>query len=146
MRSKITVVGDAASDVVVALRAGDHADVTAVTDTWADVAGSEVVVVTGGDLTAAGRQVARRAPGAVVLVATADAERDCARVLASSLLPRPRVFGVVREDVRTAVEAVVFGRDVALQAAALCRGELGIEDRVATVPVRVGAGGLRSIG
>ncbi len=136
-------------EVSARLVGADCAEVVAVDrpEAFADIAGSEVVVlVEGVDVAAAARAVARRAPGAVLLVATSDAERDTATALEAGLMPRPRAFGVVAQDVATAVEAVIFGRDTPLQAAALCRGELGIEDRVATVPVRVGTGGLRAVG
>jgi hypothetical protein len=149
MRSKITVVGDSGGGEGLAstLSAGDRADVVTVSGAWADLAGSEVVVLGGGaDVPAAAGEVARRAPAAVVVLATADGERDCAAALEASLLPRPRVFAVAPGDVQAAVEAVVHGREAALEAAVLCRGELGIDDRVATVPVRVGPGGVRSIG
>jgi hypothetical protein len=145
MRSKITVIGDTGGE---RLGAGDRADVVTVTDeSWADLAGSEVVVVGDGvDVATAAAAVARRAPAAVVLVVTADGERDCAAALETSLLPRPRVLAVAPGDLPAAVEAVLYGREAALEAAVLCRGELGIEDRVATVPVQVGAGGVRRIG
>ena len=113
----------------------------------ADVPGAEVVVVLdAADVATTASEIARRAPAAVVLVATPDAERDCATVLDVSLLPRHQVVGIPTGDVAAAVEAVVFGRELALHGAALCRGELGIEDRVATVPLRLGAGGVRRIG
>lgn len=147
MRSRISIIGDGAGEVARALAAGDRAQVTAVAgNRLDDLAGSDVVVlVQGADPGAAGVAVARRASGAVVLVATDDPEGDAQTVLDASLLPRPRVLGVAIADVPVAAEAVIFGREVALQAAACCRGELGL-DRVATVPVRVGAGGLRAIG
>ena len=112
-----------------------------------DMAGSDVVVLLPGvDAGAVGAAAARRAAGAVVLVATADAEADTQAGLDASLLPRPRVIGVARDDLATAAEAIVFGREVALSGAACCRGELGVDDRVATVPLRVGAGDIRAIG
>jgi hypothetical protein len=144
MRSKITVIGDTRGEPPVT---DDRADLVTVTDEWADLAGSDVVVLgTGVDVVRAASAVARRAPAAVMLLATADGERDCAAALATSLLPRPRVLAIAPQDVPAAVEAVLYGREAALEAAVLCRGELGIEDRVATVPVRVGAGGVRRIG
>jgi hypothetical protein len=144
MRSKITVIGDTAGE---RLGADGRVDVVTVTDEWADLAGSDVVVLGEGvDVATAASAVARRAPAAVMLVATADRERDCATALEVSLLPRPRVFAVAPDDVPAAAEAVLYGREAALDAAVLCRGELGIEDRVATVRVRVGAGGVLAIG
>ena len=147
MRSKISIIGEGAQGLAVDLAAGDRAQVTTVHgDRLDDLAGSDVVVlVAGADAEAAGRAVARRASGAVVLVATAEAETDTQTVLDASLLPRPRVVGVARGDIAEAAEAIIFGREVALEGAACCRGELGL-DRVATVPLRVGAGGIRAIG
>lgn len=147
MRSKISIIGEGAGELATELAAGDRAQVTAVGGgRLDDMAGSDVVVlVPGADPEAAGRAVARRAAGAVVLVATDDAEADTQTVLDASLLPRPRVVGVGRGDVAVAAEAIIFGREVALKGAACCRGEMGL-DRVATVPVRVGAGGIRAIG
>jgi len=143
-------MGETASGEVSARLVGaDCADVVSVdrADAFDDIAGSEVVVlVEGVDVPAAARAAARRAAASVMLVATADIERDTAAALEASLLPRPRAFGVVAGDVATAVEAILFGRDAPLQVAALCRGELGIDDRVATVPAQVGTGGLRAIG
>jgi hypothetical protein len=106
-----------------------------------------VVVVTAGvDVADAARATARRASGSVLVLATGDGERDCATALEASLLPRTRVLAVEPADVVAAVGAVVFGRDTQLEAWAYCRGELGIDDRVAQVPVVLGAGGLRRIG
>jgi hypothetical protein len=111
------------------------------------LAGSDVVVVTAGvDVADAARATARRASGSVLVLATGDGERDCATALEASLLPRTRVLAVEPADVVAAVGAVVFGRDTQLEAWAYCRGELGIDDRVAQVPVVLGAGGLRRIG
>jgi hypothetical protein len=144
MRSKITVIGDTGGE---SLATGNRVDVVTVTDEWADLAGSDVVVLGDGvDVATAAGAVARRAPAAVVVLATGDGERDCAAALDASLLPRPRVLAVAPDDVGAVVEAVLYGSEAALEAAVLCRGELGIEDRVATVPVRVGAGGVRRIG
>jgi hypothetical protein len=106
-----------------------------------------VVVVTAGvDVADAARATARRASGSVLVLATGDGERDCATALEASLLPRTRVLAVEPADVVAAVGAVVYGRDTQLEAWAYCRGELGIDDRVAQVPVVLGAGGLRRIG
>ena len=147
MRSKISIIGEGAGELALELAAGDRAQVTAVAgDRLDDIAGSDVVVlVAGADPDTVGRAVARRAAGAVVVVATGAAEADTQVVLDASLLPRPRVVGVEPGDIAAAAEAIVFGREVALEAAACCRGELGL-DRVATVPVRIGTGGIRAIG
>jgi hypothetical protein len=146
MRSKIAVIGEQA--VVGALRAGDRFAVVPVApEAWSDLAGADVVVVTDGtDVPEAARAALRRASQAMLVVATGDLERDGVRALEAGLAPRPRVLGVRRDDLVAAVEAIVFGRLTQLEAAVLCRGELGIEDRVATVPVTLGAAGIEQIG
>lgn len=148
MRSKISVIGRHGESLVEALRAAQRADVTWVRgDAYADVAGSEVVVLAeGADVGAAARAAAVRAAASVIVVATARFTSDTADALEASLFPRPRLFGVAAEDAAPAVDAVLFGRDETFTVAALCRGELGVEDRVETVPARVGRGGLRAIG
>ena len=147
MRYKITVIGDDPEDTVERLSAGDRAHVSHVRpDQWADLAGSDaVVVLDGADVPVAARAALRRASLAVLVVATADPERDVDRALEAGLAPRPRVIGVRPPDVVAAVEAIVFGRRTTLDAAVLCRGELGI-DGVAMVPVTLGAPGIERIG
>jgi malate/lactate dehydrogenase len=145
MRSKISVVDVGRPDLTDALSSG-RVNVLTVNGNWHDLAGSDVVVLAGGEVRAAAREIARRAPAAVLVVATGDSEADCAAVLQESLLPRPRVIGVARDDVAAVVEAVLYGGETRVDAAVLCRGELGIDDRVATVPVRLGRGGVRRIG
>ena len=152
MRSKITVIGtgEISEALVATLAAADHSDVVRIMgeDDWATLAGSRVVVVVDGDAEVVGREVARRASGAVIVLATAEPLADTRAALASSLLPRARVFGVEQSPpaVMRAVEAVIFDRGVSLRAAAHCRGECGHDDKVARVPVTVGRGGLRGIG
>jgi hypothetical protein len=53
---------------------------------------------------------------------------------------------VPADAVTTAVEAVLFGRGTELRAAVMCRGEEGVDERVATVTVWLSAGGVRRIG
>lgn len=143
MRGKITVIGSA-SDV-------DYSDngqvqvVHLTSPSDRDLSGSDVVLLTGGDIAAAASATARRAPGAVLLVASQDGERDLCAALEASLLPRTRVVGVAPADAPAAVRAALRGEDTALDCWALCRGELGIENAVARVPAVLGAGGLRSI-
>ena len=152
MRSKITLIGtgEISEALVATLAAADHSDIVRITGDadWDTLGGSGVVVLVEGDADTVGREVARRAPRAVIVVATAEPVADTRAALASSLLPRARVFGVERSPaaVQRAVEAVVFDRGLALRAAAHCRGECGHEDKVARVPVSVGRGGLRGIG
>jgi malate/lactate dehydrogenase len=146
MRSKISVVGEQGNDLAGALGSGDRHDVVALNGASPDLAGSDVVVLAGGDVAGAASAVARRAPAAVLIVATADHEADCAVAVEASLLPRPRVIGVPADAVTAAVEAVLFGRGIELRAAVLCRGEEGVDERVATVTVWLSAGGVRRIG
>jgi malate/lactate dehydrogenase len=142
MRSKITVLGE--NKVVTRMLSEDDWVRVAGED---DLAGSHVVVVAEGvDAVDAGARVARRAAGAVVIVATADPKAGVAAVLEGSLLPRGRVLGLHGDLVRVAAEAIVLGRDTTLEGAVHVRGELGIEDAVSVVPLVVGRGGVRRIG
>lgn len=147
MRGKITVIGETAAALEEIVSDG-RVDVVRLDDSDASLlAGSEVVVVGAGvDVARAASDVARRAPGAVLLLSSESPEQAVQAALATSLLPRPRIFGVAAEDAAAATEAVLWGRDTELRCWALCRGELGIDDRVERVPVLVGAGGLRRIG
>ena len=145
MRSKITVVGEHGGELAAALGSGDRVDVVALDEPTADLAGSHVVVVTGGDVKAAAVAAARRAPAAVLLVSTEDREADCAVAVGASLFPRARVIGIAREDVPDAVEAVLFGREVDVRAAVPRRNEGVVEHRATIVPVRLGTGGVRRI-
>jgi hypothetical protein len=138
-RRKITVMGDVALDGVV------HADVVS----HARLPGSDVVVLGRGlDHHAAGRDVARHAPAAVVVAVGEEDElpREVTALIGALLLPRARVLGVTAADLPRALDAVLFGTEASLRAAVLCRGECGVHEEVAVVPVRVGAGGVRSIG
>lgn len=142
MRSKITVLGE--SDVLTQrLTEGDWTHVCG----RDHIAGSHLVVVTDGvDPREAGALIARRASGAVVLVATSDPKAGVSAVLAGSLLPRGRIVGVHRDVVRQAAEAVVLDRELVVEGAVLVRGELGIDDEVSVVPLVLGRGGVRKIG
>jgi hypothetical protein len=143
MRSKITVLGDEREGELFPLLAeGDWVDLGGEDG----LSGSDVVVFGDGDVTAGARRAAEHASGAVLLVVTRDVIGGVSDALVASLLPRGRVIGVRPDQVRTAAEAVVLGRETALEAAVLCRGELGIDDEVRVVPVVVGSGGVRRIG
>jgi hypothetical protein len=145
MRGKISVVGG--GDAFDGL-GGQRVTVVRLDAPAGDrLAGSDVVVVArGADVAGAARATARRASAAVLVVATGGGEQDCATALQASLLPRTRVVGVEPADAVAAVEAVLFECETPLECWALCRGELGIEDRVAQVPAVLGAGGIRRIG
>ncbi len=147
MTSKIAVIGE--RDTVTSLNGETPtANVVHLPSPAPELmAGADVVVIAGGvDVADAARATALRASGSVLLVATDDGERDCATALEASLLPRSRVVGIAPADAPVAVAAVLAGRDTPLQGFAYCRGELGIDDRVAAVPIVLGAGGLRRIG
>ena len=142
MRSKITVLGEA-ERFTSQLLEGDWVDVTS----ERDLAGSHVVVITDGiDVADAARRVAARAPGAIVLIATADPKAGVCQALAASLMPRARVLGVHPENVRAAARAILLEREATIEAAVLCRGEAGIENEVSVVPLVVGREGVRKIG
>jgi hypothetical protein len=142
MRSKITVLGEKELFTRM-LSEGDWVRVCG----GEHVAGSHLVVVGEGiDAREAGALVARRASGAVVIVATADPKAGVAAVLEGSLLPRGRVVGLHGDLVRAAAEAVLLGRDTTMEGAVHLRGELGIEDEISVVPLVVGRGGVRRIG
>ncbi len=146
MRGKITVIGN--SRAADALAADDRLEVRRLAGPDAEqLAGSDLVLVAQGvDMAEAARATALRAPAAVLLLETGPDLEDCDVALGASLLPRPRVFGVDASDAVAAGEAVLFDRETKLEVFARCRGELGIEDRVARVPATVGRGGLRRIG
>ena len=146
MRSKITVVGEQGSETRDALDAGGRVTVLSLAEPSEDLAGSHVVVVWGGDVAAAAKAAARRAPAAVLIVATEDREADCTAAVGASLFPRARVFGLARHDVPDAVEAVLYGREVDVEAAICRRSEGVVVERATVVPVRLGAGGVRRVG
>jgi len=99
-----------------------------------EVRGARVVVVPS-LVNDAAREVARYAPGALVLVATGR-DADVAAFLDASLLPPGRVVGVAPERAREVAEAVARGEAVPVEATARLEGGL--------VPVRgrLAAGGL----
>ena len=131
MRSKITVIG--APGVTDILSVGDIADVVG----EEGLPGSDVVVIgPGADVAAAARRAASRASGAAVIVLGGDVRA----ALAASFLPRGRVFGVTDDVLRDAVEAVVLDRRVTIEVEMV-----GLDDRVATVPASLGAGGIREL-
>ena len=138
MRSKIVVMGEA-SRFTHTLSEGDWVDVVG----EPDLAGAHVVVIGDGvDVADTATRIARRAPGAVIVVATGDPKGGVREALAASLLPRARVLGVHPDHVRAACEAILLRREATIEAAVLCRGEAGIEDDVSVVPVVVGRFGV----
>ena len=145
MRSKITVIGEQGGELADALGAGGRADVLSLGEASDELAGSSVVVVWGGDVGAAARAAARRAPAAVLIVATEDREADCTAAVGASLFPRARVFGLARADVPEAVEAVLYDREVDVEAAICRRSEGVVVERATVVGVTLGAGGVRRV-
>ncbi len=116
--------------------------------TWSDAAGSDLVVL---DMATdeAGREIAQRCAGAVVIVATATPVTDVQRVLDATLLPRARIIGAAVEGAgpitaaaRAAeiADAVLRDRRRTLQAAVLA-----LDEGVALREARIGAGGIQAI-
>ena len=143
MRGKITVTNaQAVARTLVERGACDVLDVTQSTP-GPDMRGSLAIVAgEGADLAACHRF----APAAVLVIVGDGLDRTVAETLRQTLLPRTRVIGVAERDAARVAEAIALERDLAVRCSALCRGELGIDDRVAEVDAVVGAGGLRRIG
>jgi malate dehydrogenase len=97
VRCKIAVIGegDVAAGAALRLRERGTVQVTSSPDA-AGVAGDAVVVVCdpASELPAIGRDLARRAPSAVVVVASAGAEAACLTLLDATAFPRSRVLGL----------------------------------------------------
>jgi malate/lactate dehydrogenase len=119
---------------------------------WADAAGSDLVVLDAvADDTAS--EIAARCAGAVVVVATPTPVTDVERLLAGTHLPRARIVGAAADDagpVTTAarateiVDAVLRDRRRAILAAVQVLGEDGASD-VVVREARIGAGGIQAI-
>jgi len=131
MRSKITVID--APGVSERLAEGDYADVVGPEE----MPGSDVVVLgPGADAAAGARRAASRAPGAAVIVI----EGDVRAAMEASYLPRGRVFGVGEHDLEAAVEAVALDRRATVTVELV-----GLDGSLVTVPVSLGAGGVREL-
>lgn len=111
----------------------DYADVVEGT---AELAGADVVVVTDGQASA---DIARSAPAAVVVVV--GGPEVCAQVLRDTLFPRGRVIGAAGPGAGPLVDAVVLGRDAALECLARTRED---GDFVPTI-ARIGARGIQEL-
>ena len=107
-----------------------------------EISGADVVVVQAADSAEWGERVRVRAPNAVVVVVGDSPHVICE----ATLFPRARVIGVGDQSAADAVvDAVVNDLDKEMTAIVRCLGERGIDDAFASVPVRVGAGGIREI-
>jgi hypothetical protein len=119
---------------------------------WADAAGSDLVVLDAvADDTAV--EIAGRCAGAVVVVATPAPVADVERLLAGTHLPRARIIGVAGAEagpITTAarateiVDAVLRDRRRTLAAAVQVLDEDGAS-AVVVREARIGAGGLQAI-
>jgi malate/lactate dehydrogenase len=121
--------------------------------TWADAAGSDLVVLDAvGDDTAA--EIAARCAGAVVVVATPTPVADVDRLLAGTRLPRARIVGAAVDGAgpitaaaraTEIVDAVLRDRRRTIAAAVQDLDEDGGVAHVAMRDARIGAGGIQAI-
>ena len=107
-----------------------------------EISGADVVVIAASDGDEWGEAIRDRAPNAVLVVIGDSPEPLCEK----TLFPRARVIGVGDQKAADAVvDAVVNDSNKEMDAVVRCLGERGIDDDFATVPVRIGAGGVREI-
>lgn len=121
--------------------------------TWADAAGSDVVVLDAvGDDT--GAEIAARCAGAVVVVATPTPVADVDRLLAETRLPRARIVGAAVDGAgpitaaaraTEIADAVLRDRRRVIAAAVQVLDEAGGSARVVVRDARIGAGGIQAI-
>jgi malate/lactate dehydrogenase len=121
--------------------------------TWADAAGSDVVVLDAvGDDTAA--EIAARCAGAVVVVATPTPVADVERLLIGTRLPRARIVGAAVDGAgpitaaaraTEIVDAVLRDRRRTISAAVQVLDEAGGAAAVVVGDARIGAGGIQAI-
>jgi malate/lactate dehydrogenase len=121
--------------------------------TWADAAGSDVVVLDAvGEDTAA--EIAARCAGAVVVVATPTPVADVARLLEGTRLPRARIVGAAVDGAgpitaaaraTEIVDAVLRDRRRTIAAAVQVLDEAGGAPDVVVRDARIGAGGIQAI-
>lgn len=121
--------------------------------TWADAAGSDLVVLDAvGDDTAA--EIAARCAGAVVVVATPTPVADVERLLAGTRLPRARIIGAAVDGAgpitaaaraTEIADAVLRDRRRTIAAAVQVLDEDDGEANVVIRDARVGAGGIQAI-
>ncbi|HET6505236.1 MAG TPA: hypothetical protein VFG42_00485 [Baekduia sp.] len=121
--------------------------------TWADAAGSDLVVLDAVD-DDAGAEIAARCAGAVVVVATPTPVADVDRLLAETRLPRARIVGAAVDGAgpitaaaraTEIADAILRDRRRTIVAAVQVLAE---DDGAADVVVRdarIGAGGIQAI-
>ena len=107
-----------------------------------EISGADVVVVAAEDSDEWAEQIRDRAPNSVAVVVGGTPHRVCE----TTLFPRARIIGVADQAAaEQVVDAVVNDLDKEIEAVVRCEGERGIDGEFASVPVRVGAGGIREI-
>jgi malate/lactate dehydrogenase len=121
--------------------------------TWADAAGSDLVVLDAvGDDTAA--EIAARCAGAVVVVATPTPVADVDRLLAGTRLPRARIVGAAVDGAgpitaaaraTEIADAVLRDRRRTISAAVQVLDEADGAADVVVREARIGAGGIQAI-
>jgi malate/lactate dehydrogenase len=121
--------------------------------TWADAAGSDLVVLDAvGDDTAA--EIAARCAGAVVVVATPTPVADVDRLLAATRLPRARIVGAAVDGAGPVTaaarateiaDAVLRDRRRTIPAAVQVLNESDGAADVVVRDARIGAGGIQAI-
>lgn len=121
--------------------------------TWADAAGSDVVVLDAVD-DDTGVEIAARCAGAVVVVATLAPVADVTRLLAETRLPRARIVGTavdgagpitVAARATEIVDAVLRDRRRTIAAAVQVLDEADGAAEVVVRDARLGAGGVQAI-
>jgi malate/lactate dehydrogenase len=121
--------------------------------TWADAAGSDLVVLDAVDDDAAA-EIAARCAGAVVVVATPTTIADVHRLLADTRLPRARIVGAAVDGAgpitaaaraTELADAVLRDRRRTIAAAVQVLDEAGDAADVVVRDARIGAGGIQAI-
>lgn len=121
--------------------------------TWADAAGSDVVVLDAVD-DDTGAEIASRCAGAVVVVATPTPVADVGRLLAETRLPRARIIGAAVDGAgpitaaaraTEIVDAILRDRRRTITAAVQVLDEAGGVADVVVRDARIGAGGIQAI-
>ncbi len=121
--------------------------------TWADAAGSDLVVLDAvGDDTA--QEIADRCAGAVVIVATPSPAADVGRLLTGTRLPRARIVGAAVDGAgpiaaaaraTEIADAVLRDRRRPIAAAVQVLDEADGSAAVVIRQARIGAGGIQAI-
>jgi malate/lactate dehydrogenase len=120
---------------------------------WADAAGSQVVVLDAVD-DDTGAEIAARCAGAVVVVATPTPVADVDRLLAETHLPRARIVGAdvdgagpITAAARATeiVDAILRDRRRTISAAVQVLDEADGAAAVVVRDARIGAGGIQAI-